>query len=268
MHPASLILNVQGNDRDRGSCPPVVHRRVASRLTRPRWLPQNGHESTTWERVLFVAGLVLLGGLVVQTVLIGAVHPQLARVLAGAAVTEAIAGREGGIPVALAQGAPRILVFQYSAVQDLGTAFLVYPLFLRLIRRTRGNDNFLVGRIRRIEAVAERNEKYVRRWGPLGVFTFMLVPFLVNGPLVGLLVGRVAGIRTRHLLLPVVGATLVGAGAWTFFYDQMLGFARGFHPSLPRWVAAGTVGVIVLLGAANLVRGWRTHRRRGAPPPA
>jgi uncharacterized membrane protein len=214
-----------------------------------------------------VAGLVLLGSLVVQTLLIGVVDPHLARVLAGAAVTEAFAGREGGIPVGLAQGAPRILVFQYSAMQDLGTAFLVYPLFLRLIHRTGGEDGFFVGRIRRIEAAAERHEQYVRRWGPLGVFLFMLLPFLVNGPLVGLLAGRIAGIRTRHLLLPVIGATVVGAGAWTFFYDRMLGLARGLHPSLPRWVAAATVGVIVLLGVANLVRGWRTHRRKSATPP-
>jgi hypothetical protein len=124
-----------------------------------------------------------------------------------------------------------------------------------------------VGRIRRFEAAAERHEKYVRRWGPLGVFTFMLMPFLVNGPLVGLLVGRIAGIRTRHLLLPVVGATAVGAGAWTFFYDRMLGLARGLHPSLPRWVATGTVGVIVLLGVVDLVRGWRAHRRTAGRPP-
>jgi uncharacterized membrane protein len=212
-----------------------------------------------------VAGLLLLAGLVVQTLLIGVVNPHLARVLAGAAATEAVAGREGGIPVGLAQGAPRILVFQYSIMQDLGTAFLVYPLFLRLIHRPGGEASFFLGRIRRIEAAAERHEKYVRRWGPLGVFAFMLLPFLVNGPLVGLLAGRIAGIRTRHLLLPVVGATVAGAGAWTFFYDHMLGLAHGLHPGLPRWVAAGTVSIIVMLGAANLVRGWRSHRRKGDP---
>lgn len=215
------------------------------------------YQVSSWERVLFLVALLLLGLLVVETVLIALVSAELARAIVSAVATEVVAGREGGIPVALSGGVPPLIAFQYSVSQDLAWAFLVYPLFLRFIHRYRDHPNVFARRLRRIEDSALEHEAYVERWGPMGVFLFMLLPFLVNGPLVGLVLGRLGGIRTRNLLLPVVAASVVASGAWTFLYDRMFAFADAFDPRLGRWIALGVVGVLVGIALVDLIRDRR-----------
>lgn len=215
---------------------------------------ESHYRVTSWDRVLFAVAFILLGLLVVETVLIALVSPDLARALLSAMATEAVAGREGGIPVALTGGVPPLLAFQYSVSQDLAWAFLIYPVFLRWIHRSRDRPNVFARRLRRIEDSARKHQAYVERWGPLGVFFFMLLPFLVNGPLVGLVLGRLGGIPTRHLLLPVLGATVVASGAWTFLYDRMFALTDVFDPRLGRWIAVGVVAVVLALALVDVVR--------------
>lgn len=179
-----------------------------------------------------------------------------------AIATEAVAGREGRIPVALTGGVPPLLAFQYSVSQDLAWAFLICPVFLRWIHRSRDRANVFARRLCRIEDSAREHEAYVERWGPVGVFLFMLLPFLVNGPLVGLVLGRLGGIPTRHLLLSVLGVTAVASGAWTFLYDRMFALTDVFDPRLGRWIAMGVVAVVLALGLVDVVRDrgkWRTE---------
>lgn len=218
--------------------------------------------ASSWEWALFVFAILLLGGLVVETVLIALISADTARALITAVGTEMITGREGGIAVALSEGIPPPLAFQYSVTQDLGTALLVYPIFLHLIDHYHDRDNLLMRRLRRIEASAQRHQAYVHRWGPFGVFLFMLLPFLVNGPLVGLVLGRLAGIPTPYLLLPVAASTAVAAAAWVFLYDNMLTLAATVHPRLGSWIAFSIVGLILVAGAIDFLLQVRRSRSK------
>ncbi len=86
---------------------------------------------------------------------------------------------------------------------------------------------------------------FVHRWGGLGVFLFMLVPFLVNGPLVGAIAGRLTGLRTTDLMLPVVASTCIAAVAWTYFYDEVFRLAGDLDPLLPPILTAIVVGLVL-----------------------
>lgn len=199
------------------------------------------------ERFLLLLGLGLLGGLVAELTLFTLAFPGQGVALWRAIAVEMVAGREAAIPIALGGGAPRWMVAQASATQDLGIVCLAYPLFLRLMHHFGDRRNWLVDRLRRIQADADRHRGLLHRWGGFGVFLFMLVPFLVNGPLVGAVAGRLAGMRTTDLMLPVVAATCIAAVAWTYFYDQVLRLAGDVHPLLP----VVLTGIIV-----GLVFGW------------
>ncbi len=183
--------------------------------------------------------------------------PEWGRAGLGAVVTEIFAGREGGVQVSTAGGVPVVFVFALSATQDLAAFFLTYPLFLMYLRRNKDKDNFLMRRVRRIEAAALHHEAYVRRWGPVGLFLFMLIPFTINGPLVGGVLGRIAGIPTRRLLLPVVAAALVGAAAWAFFAEQTVGRLRDVDPRLGYLISALIVAGIIVAGSIAVVRDER-----------
>ncbi len=194
-------------------------------------------------RILFL-GLVLWLCLAAELVAIALWRPDVAVALSQGLGVEVFTGREAGIPVALQGGAPAWLVAQMSFTQDIAAVALAYPLFLWVLHRFHESENWFMRKLRQIEHAAERHEKFVHRWGPFGVFIFMLVPFLVNGPLVGAILGRLAGIHTKYLLLPVLGATAVAALAWTYAYDAAFKLVSSVDPRItPIATAAIVIGV-------------------------
>lgn len=203
-------------------------------------------------RTLAVAGAVLLlvvaAELVVYKVLGGLGAGALARGLA----VELVLGREPALPIALGGGAPPWLVAQLSATQDIAIGALAFPLFLFALARYRDAPNLVMRKLRDLEAEAQKHQAFARRWGPLGLFAFMLVPFLVNGPLVGAAVGRLAGIPTRHLVLPVVGSTVVASFAWTYFYDRLFALTGNLHPLLAPAITVGLVALFLGLALLNV----------------
>jgi uncharacterized membrane protein len=197
------------------------------------------------ERVLFAAGLLLLGGLVTELVLMTLLFQEQGQALTRMVLVELVAGREAAIPFGLRSDVPRWVVAQVSATQDIGIVCLAYPLFLRLMQRFSDRRNWLVDRLHRIQADADAHRGLVHRWGGFGVFLFMLAPFLVNGPLVGAVAGRLAGLRTTDLLLPVVASTVIASFAWTYFYDQVLTLAGDVHPLAPIVLTVAIVGLVL-----------------------
>ncbi len=212
----------------------------------------------TLERPIFIAGLAIWAVIGAGLILLRLASPLQARAVASGLVAELAGGREAGIPVALALGANPWFVWPTSFLQDLGTAFVSYPIFLYVLHRYHDSDRYVMRRIRLIEEKAEAHEGYVKRWGPVGIGLFMLVPFLVNGPYIALILGRLAGIRTRELLAPVIVATIVTAAIWTFFFDQLLALLLTVHPQIG-WIIAGAAAAVVLSLAA--IDFWRDHQR-------
>jgi uncharacterized membrane protein len=197
-------------------------------------------------RAVLYLGLALFGVLVAETALLLVLAPELVWPVLRGLLAEVTAGREGGIPVFLEGGVPPLLTMQYSATQDLMTSFIVYPLFLYLLERYHDRDNFIMRRVRKIEESAERNEKRVHRYGPVFLFVFMLMPFIVNGPLVGLVLGRLAKLRMTVLLPLVVAATVVPAVAWTLFYGTLFSLIEEAVPGGKTYITVGVLGLIAV----------------------
>lgn len=194
---------------------------------------------------LVIVGCILLAAVLVELAIATFLWPSAGQALWEGLVLEMFTGREAGIPVALGGGAPPWVVAQISATQDIGVVCLAYPALLWALHRYRDRDNFIMRRLRRIQVHAARHRRFVRRWGPFGVFLFMLVPFLVNGPLFGAAVGRLAGVATKWLILPVIGATVLAAFAWTYAYDTLFRFVADLDPRIPPVLTVLIVGSLV-----------------------
>lgn len=214
---------------------------------RPRRLRQGLQKmrSKGLEKVMLSAGVLLLLLVITEAVLATLFRPPVGLALWRELAVEVTVGREASFPIALDGHVPPPLLVQVSFTQDIGLFCVLFPVFLRVMQRFQDRDNWVMARLRRIQAAASRRRHIARRWGPWGIFVFMLVPFLVNGPIIGGVMGRLAGMPTRSLLLPVIASTVVAAFAWTYFYDALLGWAGHHHPLLPFILTACIVGVLV-----------------------
>lgn len=242
-----------------GDAAPRPRRRLSQLTWRMR--------SQSLEQVLLASGAILLNVMALELALLGLVWEEAGLAMWRAVGVEMIAGREAAIPIALASGVPRWLVAQVSATQDVGVFLLAYPIFLRLMARKPGKKGkgWLRVRLEKVQADAEQHRGFVHRWGAFGVFLFMLVPFLVNGPLIGGIAGRLAGLRTTDILLPVVASTVINAVAWTFFYDAVLDIAGDVHPALPYLltviIVGGVLGSLVLKETLEMRKARREGRQ-------
>jgi uncharacterized membrane protein len=197
------------------------------------------------ERTMLAAGALLLALVVAEALAVSLLRPSVGVALWRELAVEVTVGREASFPIALEGGVPPLLLVQVSFTQDVGLFCVLFPLFLRVMHRHGQSPNWFMARLRRLQAAAHRHRHVAHRWGPWGVFAFMLVPFLVNGPIIGGAMGRLAGLPTRSLLLPVCSSTLIAALAWAYLYDGMLRFAGHLHPALPALMTASIVGLLV-----------------------
>lgn len=201
----------------------------------------------SWANFLLLIGLGMVGLLILETLLIMVVAPSIVYPILRGVLGELVTGREAGIPVFLEGGVPPLLAMQYSAMQDLAVSFIVYPIFIFLLKRHYDRNNFVMRWVKRTQEAAERRERMVHRHGPVILFFFMLIPFMVNGPLVGLLIGRLVRMRMKILVTLVIAVTVVLAVVWTLFYNTLFNWIDNVIPGGPTYITVGVVSFVLLL---------------------
>jgi uncharacterized membrane protein len=127
---------------------------------------------------------------------------------------------------------------------------VLYPLFVlswRNLVDVRRLHRFLVQMRRSAEAGRPR----VARYGMVGLFLFVFLPFWMTGPVVGSIIGFLIGLKPRQNLGVVLAATYVAICLWALLFDQLNELlARYGH-----YAAFATVLAAVAGGACGAVAG-------------
>lgn len=210
----------------------------------------------------FLVGTLLFVGMFLGWLAIFLLDPPAAYAMVATLGAEVFPGKEFATGIGLGFGLHPLIVFGIVFTQDLITTSWVYPLFYVFRQRQAGKDTFFGYVFQKMEGDAKKNERFVKKWGAWGVFLFMLVPFAVNGPLVGAIVGKIAGIRTRYILPALVGATALTTGYWTalWYYAGPVVYPI-VHGPYGKWIHLG----ILLLFALFILwtaRGFARDRAR------
>lgn len=231
-----------------------------------RWLPLAG------------ALLALLGAAILGAVAMDDRRQGLAGLLAAASLF--VAGKEGGIPIALAAGGRPWLVATMVLTADLASMCILYPLVDRGLDEVERRRGFGGATLAALRTRGERRKDLVVRYGQLGLYGFMLIPFAFNGPLQTAVVGRLAGLRPSRILPVLVAGVTTTTVAWTFLYASVFARARVV---LPPWVPMSiSLGVSALVVSLAMLASRRekaredtaiqalsaAHPHSGADPPA
>jgi len=212
-----------------------------------------------WLRLLPWAGggLVLAIGLLVGLLALRG-DPQTFPVAASLGAL-LYAGKEGGIPLGISLGASPFLVGLTLLTADVALTLLLFPPVLHGLDAQEGKRGTFGRVLRGARRRADKHRRLVDRYGAAGLFLFLLVPFAFNGPLVGAVMGRLAGLSPLQSLATVVGAIATTTIVWTSLYAY--GFrALGFDPRLPILLSLCIASLVV---GGSLWGAW-TERRREA----
>ncbi|MEA3144015.1 MAG: hypothetical protein QOG31_1339 [Thermoplasmata archaeon] len=134
-----------------------------------------------------------------------------------------IAGKEGGIPLGIAAGGDPTLVAMAIFGTDLAMTFLLYPLVHAAFDGVQRRKGLLGSMLRTAQKNANKRRKIVDRYGAIGIYVFMLVPFAFNSPLVGIALGRIAQLPPLRIMVVVSSAIATTTVMWTLLVDYGLG---------------------------------------------
>jgi uncharacterized membrane protein len=164
-------------------------------------------------------------------------------------------GRAAGMSFGYASGLGHPAVISSNVLTETIQVLVVYPLFVL------GWNNLVDVRYMRrllvtMRQSAEANQARVERYGMLGLFAFVFLPFWMTGPVVGAIIGHLIGLKARHTLPTVLVATYFAVAVWAVFFERM----NELMAEYGRYAAFGTV---LAFGAAVIAARAVRSRRRG-----
>ena len=230
-----------------------------ARPARPGW-PRSELLHSVEARILALGvGLCLLT--VVALGIGWLVEPELTAVFAAMTGLNLTVGRAAGMSFGYASGLSHPAVISSNVLVETIQVLVVYPLFVlswNNLVDVRHMRRFLVS----MRQSAEANQSRVARYGMLGLFVFVFLPFWMTGPVVGAIIGYLIGLKARHTLPTVLVATYFAVAIWAVFFERLTELTARYG----RYAAFGTV---LLVGAVAIavrsVQVWREGARPASP---
>jgi uncharacterized membrane protein len=190
------------------------------------------------------------------------VNPELAARFAAMTGLNLTVGRAAGMSFGYASGLQHPSVITSSVLVETIQVLVIYPLFVlswKSLVDARRMQRLLVG----VRRSAEANQSRVARYGMIGLFAFVFLPFWMTGPVVGSVIGFLIGLKARHNLPVVLSATYVAVVIWAVFFDRMNEWLAAYG----RYSAFSLVLVVAVAAlATRAVWAGRQNQGRGGTP--
>jgi uncharacterized membrane protein len=231
-------------------------------LRRPEIEENSNQLLTVWARIIntsegrvLVAGLSLtLVGLLVMG-LIALWDPAMSRMIGVMVLTNITVGRSVSMSIGYASGYGHSLVLPVNMITETILVLLFYPVFVFSLQKL-----VIIRPLNKIlnttRVAAERHQSTVRKYGVIGLFTFVWFPFWMTGPVVGSALGYLLRFPAWLTLVSVLSGTYIAMVAWALFLFDLQKRAKAMGSSAPV--------VIILIFLAIAVVSYflqKTHKK-------
>lgn len=192
-----------------------------------------------------LAGLVAMG-------LMAFMSPQTSEIIGAMSFTSLILGTVVSMSIGYAAGYGHALVIAVNMWIETVVVLLFYPVFVLSVRKLVALP-ILKEFIERTQSAAVRHHEKVRRYGVMGLFIFVGIPFWMTGPVVGSVIGYMLGFPAWLTLTVVIAGTFMTLLVWDYLLFGLFARAAVFGP----WAPVLIIGVILLV----ILAGYLLNRR-------
>jgi uncharacterized membrane protein len=166
-----------------------------------------------------------------------------------------IIGRAAGMSYGYANGLDHVQVVPLNMLVETIQVFVVYPLFVLSLRKLIQLPT-LQPFFARMQSAAQSRGGMVKKFGIIGLFVFVFVPFWMTGPVMGSIIGFLIGLRTWVNLTVVLVSTYVTIGVWGLLLNELSDWAATVNEFAPY----ALVLAVALLTVVMLLLHWRQNR--------
>jgi len=177
--------------------------------------------------------------------------PEESQILMGMTATNIMFGRATAMIFGYSQELGHVTVITVCIIIETILVLIFYPLFVFSWRHLLV-IKWLKNMFERIHKAAETHKDKVQKYGIIGLFVFVWLPFWMTGPVVGCVIGFLLGLKARLNIPVVLAGTSVAIFGWAFFMRWINERAASYSPY------AGVVIFVLLI--VIIILGNRLHR--------
>ncbi len=178
-----------------------------------------------------------------------------AHVFLGMSATNILFGRAAGISFGYSFELGNVLVIIINVVIETILVLIFYPLFVFSWRSI-----LVIKPLRRImertSIAAETHQDTIRKYGIIGLFMFVWIPFWMTGPMVGCAVGYLLGLRPWKNLTIVLSSTCLAVICWALLLRKIHDKIAEYGPY------ASIVLVVAIILIVTVIYFWRYLRHK------
>lgn len=204
-------------------------------------------QSHSIEAKLFLCGIALLAIFGIAILICLFLQNGLGDKLLSVGLSSLVFGRAAGISLALALGFNTLWATILNIYIENTMVVILYPLFVwsvQGIRTFQKTENFFNS----INAIAQKYEKLLKRYGILGLFLFVWLPFWLTGPIVGAAIGYFMRLQVWLNLFVVLSGTNLAIVCWAYLLARLDSELKYFGQN-SMWVLLGIFVSLAIFGA-------------------
>lgn len=161
---------------------------------------------------------------------------------------QVLSGRAGSAHLGMQLGFNRYyLLFQIS-MHDFILMLYLYPWFVRGYQHL-SRVHLIGSSLVRLDEFVLRNKDHIAPYGVVGLLIFVFFPFWNVGPLVGVCLAYVIGLRAVVAFASVIAGNVVAVAAWIWAYDMLQQYNK-------------TLAAVLLVILFALAMSWPLYVRR------
>lgn len=172
--------------------------------------------------------------------------PEDSQVLIGITATEIMFGRAASMAFGYSLGLGHGTVIPICAVIETVFVLIFYPLFVFSWRRLLA-IRWLKKVFERSLKAAETHKDWVQKYGLIGLFVFVWLPFWMTGPVIGCVIGFLLGLRVWVNMAVVLSGTYAAILGWAVFLRHLHGRAASYS-SFGALVFTALLVLVIILG--------------------
>ncbi|RXK00293.1 hypothetical protein CRU98_03800 [Arcobacter sp. CECT 8986] len=193
-------------------------------------------------------GTILILCLILTLILICAVlitytfDAKLANKITSLVISNIFVGRVPSLSLGYAYNLPNNIVIPVNIITELILVTLLYPLFVfsfKGILKIKILEDFFA----KINAKKQQHQQTFKKYGKIGLFLFVFIPFWMTGPIVGAIIGYLIGLRHYVTIFIVFIATCLAITLWGIFLNEIISIMTSFDKKII-WI----ILLVVVLG--------------------
>ena len=194
---------------------------------------------------ILLFGICLIGLLTLGIIFCYFIDASLANKITGIVFSNILVGRVPALSFGYAAELPHSIVICINIIAEMILVMIIYPLFVfsfKGIVKVKVLEEFFA----KVQAKKQQHQEKFDKYGRLGLFAFVFIPFWMTGPIVGSIIGFLIGIPHYSIIVIVFVATIIAISLWGLFLQEIVNALMIFDAQL-MWILLLVVVVVLLL---------------------